>query len=448
MMFKWSLYFEQLAEELGRGDRTVQLDIAALEQSWDAFRNIEYPLATTPLVLKLDWETDHRSRMNSYHSLLEKTIRLCVEHVELSEYLGHSQVERQFVLAPLRTDRYIEICRIDGYIERGGGAFKILEHNSDSPAGIVFTPRLNALVRNIWQCCGQSPLDKHLGPKQFDDPSRTQQHFEKYVTKRAYGMAILQETGRSNKECHEMELAFTASGLPTVVADPSNVKTESGSVRANGQPVSVIWNKINTVGWRDYIRRNPSQVDKWLDLQNDDHVRHLNHFGARLVTENKRCLSLLQEPRFEVLFTNEERKLVRHIAPWARKCEPGKSVAWKGNEVDMRTLAATHREQFVIKEPYDIRGDGVTVGVDCSPIDWEIKVQRAFAEGLVLQEYVEPLQLPVCNLQNWSGQRVSNLSLDTFMFGGDIVGYGAKASAKHKVNLFKGGQKLAVLQGT
>lgn len=448
MAFKWALYFELLAEELGRKNKSVQLDITALEQSWDRFRNIDYPLATTPLVLNPDWERNHRAQMHCYLCLLEKTVQLCVEHAEISEYLGHSAIDRQFVLTPRRTDRYIEICRVDGYIDRSNGTLKILEHNSDSPAGIVFTPRLNALVLDIWRSFGLLELDKYLGAEQFDDPLRTQRHFESFVDARTPGLAILQEAGKSNVESIEMERSFTASGLPTRVVDPGEVTTQASGASANGQGISVIWNKINTVGWRDYLERNSSQVNKWLALQNDERICHLNHFGARLVAENKRCLSLLQEPRFEALFTDDERQLVKHMLPWARKFEPGKRVAWKDNEIDMQTLATTHREQLVIKEPYDIRGDGVTVGIDCSPIEWENKVQRAFEQRLVLQEYVAPLQMPVCHTHHWSRQQISNLSLDTFMFSGDVVGYGAKASTKHKVNLFKGGQKIAVLQGT
>ena len=36
------------------------------------------------------------------------------------------------------------------------------------------------------------------------------------------------------------------------------------------------------------------------------------------------------------------------------------------------------------------------------------------------------------------------VSLDTFVFGGRFIGFGAKASNNERVNVFQGGRKLAV----
>lgn len=447
MIFDWPLYFAQLAEEITwqRGRQAVR--VAQLEAEWPVFRNISYLLSTTPLLVNQTWHQQHQENIRRYLSILEKVIRLCVEHPELSEYLGHSDTERHFVLTPLCTERYITICRLDGYVDRNSGNLKLLEHNSDSPAGILFSPRLNALVRKLWRELGQIPLEQYLAAQQFDNPAQTQALFASFMNGSGAEFAILQEAGKSNVESREMAQAFTASGLPTRVLDPQQLQSNGVRVCAEDIPIDVIWNKINTVYWRQYVQYHPDQADKWLKILHDGKLCHLNHFGARLVTENKRCLSLLQEECFAHFFTAEEHSLIRQMLPWASKFEPGKKVQWQGESLDLVTLARQERSNFVIKEPYDIRGDGVTVGCDCSAEEWEQKIAQALGEGFVLQEYIAPLQLPICNVKHWSPVQTCNLSLDTFLFAGQVAGYGAKASIRHRVNLFKGGQKLAVLVG-
>lgn len=447
-MLDWQLYLGALMEELqsNLGERRAQ--IRGIELNHPRFRNIEYPLATTPILLRAKWEREHRVRVEAYLRLLEKVVEMCVQHAEISAYLGHSDVEREFILTPKFTGRYIEVCRLDGYVDRRSGNFRILEHNSDSPAGTLFTPRLNALIRQVNGRFGPRALYKALADSKFDDPRFTRRFFESFVRAGVRGMAVLQQHGKSNAESLEMQAAFSDEGLTTVVCDPEEVLLEKNRIRACGVPISVIWNKINSVYWRDYAAGHPHVVDKWLRLLHDHRLAHLNHFGARLVAENKRCLSLLQEEYFSHLFSEGEHRLIAELLPWATKCEAGKTVYWRGAEYGLEELATAQREAFVIKEPYDIRGDGVTIGLDSPDAHWRTKLQQAFGAGYVLQEYVPPLQLPIANVEHWDPVVVANVSLDTFVFGGRIAGYGAKGSQKHKVNLFKGGQKLAVFVRT
>jgi glutathionylspermidine synthase len=350
------------------------------------------------------------------------------------------------VRTSLRAGRYITICRLDGYVDRGTGQLKLLENNSDAPAGILFSPRLNGLVRAIRRQLGGSGLEDSLADTQFDDPELTREMFAAFA-KGGGEFAILQETGKVNVESREMVKAFSSAGLTTQVGDPGDLILERDGVRLGGRRIDVAWNKINTVHWRNYVHENPGQGERWLRILQDGKMVHLNHFGARLVTENKRCLSLLHEEQFTRLYDDSERDLIRKILPWATKFEPNKLVEWEGRRMEVTTLARSARERFVIKEPYDIRGDGVTVGYDCDSDQWNAKISQAVESGWVLQEYIAPLQLPVHHPMSSSAVRMCNLSLDTFVFNGEVAGYGAKASTRHRVNLFQGGQKVAVFVG-
>jgi len=65
-------------------------------------------------------------------------------------------------------------------------------------------------------------------------------------------------------------------------------------------------------------------------------------------------------------------------------------------------------------------------------------------QGFVVQRYIQPMTYPIISFQRKPLVLPMNVSIDSFMFGGRLVGFGSKASLEDKVNLFKGGQKLAV----
>ena len=68
----------------------------------------------------------------------------------------------------------------------------------------------------------------------------------------------------------------------------------------------------------------------------------------------------------------------------------------------------------------------------------------AWDSGAVLQSYVSPARYPVLRAGEDAPSDL-NVSLDSFVFDGRLVGLGSKASAGSKVNLFQGGVKLAVM---
>ena len=52
MVFEWTLYFAQLAEEIRWWQDQRAERVSKLEATWPTFRNIAYPLSTTPLIIR------------------------------------------------------------------------------------------------------------------------------------------------------------------------------------------------------------------------------------------------------------------------------------------------------------------------------------------------------------------------------------------------------------
>jgi hypothetical protein len=175
----------------------------------------------------------------------------------------------------------------------------------------------------------------------------------------------------------------------------------------------------------------------------------INSHGARFVAEAKTSLAVLQSAALADRLTPDERALVARVVPWtvqldrdARDAE----VEYEGARRPLATLAIERRAELVLKQRYDIRGDGVTVGRSTPAAAWAEALGAAWGTGAVLQRYVAPTRYPV-RLLGGGPAAPLHTSLDSFVFDGRLVGLGAKASAHDKVNLFQGGSKLAVVAG-
>jgi hypothetical protein len=325
---------------------------------------------------------------------------------------------------------------------------RFLENNTDCPAGILFTERLNLLVDRIVERAAPDaagklvklPLDQTDCARQELLAAYRQQGGEKEDP----AIAILQIKGRSNVESVEMAEEFSARGTATFVADPREVAVSSNGVEVEGRAADIVWNKVNTVYWNQLVADSPSLLGRWAEAIASRRVCHVNPFGARYVTESKSCAAFFQEPEFARHFEEPEREFLRRVLPWSRKVEGGKVVEYGGEEREITELLLSRQADFVIKEPYDIRGDGVTIGRGVARDQWVEKVESAARAGYTAQEFISGQAYPV--LVEVSEMKVSPMtaSLDSFMFGGRLRGLGSKAGTGYKVNVFQGGRKLAV----
>ena len=111
-------------------------------------------------------------------------------------------------------------------------------------------------------------------------------------------------------------------------------------------------------------------------------------------------------------------------------------------EYNLKDLAITYKDSFVLKIAYDIRGDGVTIGKSVTQDEWRDLIEKNWNKPFILQEFIEPPTTSIFKSQDHSEQM--KFSLDFFMFNGKFQGFGSKVSNSDKLNIFKGGSKLAI----
>lgn len=389
------------------------------------FQNTPYPLSRLPLLVEAAAVDRARAQVERYVRLLEWVIRDYRASAETRAWFGFPEWSERLSLA--HPEERVRVCRLDGYVAASTQALRVLENNADAPAGTLFTPQLNRFTRALWG---------EVAPARLPMEGEGDPFIELIV--RASGVArprivVLQPTGRSNNECMQLVALMRARGLDAELADPRALGASPEGFSLGGRPIDVIWNKINALSWGRVIAEAPELVGRWAPALATGRTAHLNGFTARAVVESKMALAFVQRDAVRARLPEALRPALE-LLPRARRLAPG----------EVLEDALAEREQRVLKEVYDIRGDGVTVGRAVSQAEWAARLEAALGTGAIVQDHVEPTRAPV--LFEDGREALLRHSLDWFVFDGEVVGLGSKANAGHKVNLFQGGTKLSVVQ--
>lgn len=443
-MIDWLLGSRVAAALAEHPDRTASV-LAGVLDAAPCFQNAGYPVSPLPLYARHADAAAWVPVAERYVALLGKIVRLYREEEEIRRWYALSPAAEALIAADRRLDDSVPVCRLDGYLEQGTERLRLLENNADAPAGTLFSPRVNHLVQQVLDGTGGpapacSPLTFTAETALLDLLGQTLGRAG--LSPGDPRVAVLQFAGQANRESHEMARTFRAAGGYAVVADPRELRLDGDRVRFGTERVNVCWNKVNTVGWRTVVEPDPDLVQRWTAALSGGAFVHVNPFGARYVAESKFSLALPQDPRFAALFTAAERQLVDTLLPWARRL--AKDAVADDEQTPLRQDVLDRQNEYVIKEPYDIRGDGVTVGRAVRRTTWEEAVGRAMEGGLLAQRYVAPTGYPVLRAGQAPLMVAMPVSFDTFVFGGRVVGFGSKASLNARLNVFQGGQKLAV----
>jgi hypothetical protein len=394
------------------------------------FQNKDFPLSPVPVLVRHDSAARLVPSLAAYGRLLGKVVALYRERPDVRAFYGLDPTADRLIDADRSLGDAPWVCRLDGYLEAGTERLRVLENNADSPAGTLFTARINDLVARI--ASAEPSALTYTGEHRFLDSLRSAGADPNHI-------AILQPAGSPNAESVELAESMRSAGIEAYLADPRSIEIDGDRVRFDGRPADLCWNKVNTVSWLAYCA-DPGFVDRWAHAVGATALAHVNPFGARYVAENKLTLAFVQQPEFADLFTPADRDLVAELLPWSRKLTPD-AVDDDGVRLAERLLADPR--EFVLKQHYDIRGDGVTIGHDCPPGQWRDAVAAGLRAGHLVQRRVVPTSYPVVRAGS-AAVHAMPISMDTYLLGGEVAGFGAKAGRNAKINIFQGGQKLAV----
>src|SRR5262249_31741278 len=143
--------------------------------------------------------------------------------------------------------------------------------------------------------------------------------------------------------------AFTAGGVPTIIADPRDLEyAPAGSTRApglyaNGERIDYVYRRVLI---NDMVAR-PAECKALVDAYEQRAVCVANSLRCK-IPHKKAFFAVLTDEGHADLFCADERDVIRRHVPWTVIVEDGR-VTRDGESIDLLPHLRRHRDRFVIK---------------------------------------------------------------------------------------------------
>jgi hypothetical protein len=441
-MISWDAALAVAGALRSRGRATSEA-VENLTKTAPVFQNKEFPLSPLPLLIGEPAAAVLAEDAQAYVRLLNKIVRLYFDEEQIRAWFNLGDAAQALILADRALGGEVAVCRLDGYLQQRTERHFLLENNADAPAGSMFSARINRLVSDLLATLGiDSP---ELSPLTYSGDDTLLgvigECAQRIGAGRPEHIAILQFAGKATRESEEMAKAFSRDGTDAFIADPRELTISGGRAYFGNRPADACWNKINTAGWRGIMEADGELITSWCRALATTGLVSVNPFGSRYIAESKLSLALPREPRFTDLFTDDERELAGRMLPWGRLVTKDAFAADETSS--LYDDLVENPGKYVLKQPYDIRGDGVTIGRSASRSGWDDALATAVDEGHLAQAYIAPASYLTYEAATGAIVPMA-VSLDTYVLNGKAAGFGAKASLNSRVNVFQGGQKIAV----
>ena len=234
--------------------------------------------------------------------------------------------------------------------------------------------------------------------------------------------------------------AFVARGVPTTICDPRELRFEAGVLRANGQPIDLVYRRVLI---NDIVSR-PDECRALVDAYARRAVCVANSLRCK-IPHKKAFFAVLTDEARAGLFSARERDLIARHVPWTVLVREGRIVR-RGERVDLVPYLRAHRETLVIKPNDEYGGTGVTLGWETDAAAWDRAIARALGEaprGWVAQERIaiRREKFPVCGS---AGLEVRDMLVDfaPYLFRGRLAGFLTRLSATGLANVTSGGGQV------
>ncbi|GAA0319363.1 hypothetical protein NE235_07350 [Actinoallomurus spadix] len=397
---------------------------AAVREAADAERLVKtengrtapYPMLASLVQLTADAERHLARHVPLVVSAWRKVLLAHRTDARVRDFLAVPAVLRAWVDAAPIGDYRVDFCRFD-LVGGDVATARVVEFNANCPGGVLFTSAYAALWRDVppvrdvleeWGVARTRLDDRHwfpeflrtaVGPECADGP-----------------FGIFHKTGGNVLELDRMTDLLAETGHSAVRVDPGLEDWLARDLRA---------------GYLKYgVQPVLADIARWpafLDRVSSGKLRIANPLAGRWIGDNKLCLALLSDPRFSGMFTAAEQEAVERLIPYSRKV---------GDGVEPADLLAD-RAGWVVKGPYDTRGNSVYVGSEQEEDRWRTVVRRAAEDGWLAQRAVPAYR------REWQG-RPCYQDLSIVLLHGAWAGYTSRISESLRVNVAQGGGRQVV----
>src|SRR5262245_13041804 len=329
--------------------------------------------------------------------------------------------------------------RLDAFLSADGAECWFVEANLESPAGIGYDEALaevfdelepmrtfrrtyRAEALPVRQALQQLLLDTYRAWGGAGTPTVAIVDFREVVTM---------------SEFEHLRDRFAAEGVPTVIADPADLRYDGKRLFAGDTPIDLVYRRILQ---HEFLAKY--DLDHPLVLAYADRaVCVVNPFRTKPV-HTKLIMALLSDEDGSAagLLDAEERAAVARHVPWSRHFRAG-ATRYQGERVDLFAFARRARERLALKPHDDYGGQGVLLGWTVDQTTWERALDQALGSPHVIQARVP---VPAEDYPTWTpeeGLRFTPryVDADPCVFGDRALGCLTRIAATALLNVSAGG---------
>jgi uncharacterized circularly permuted ATP-grasp superfamily protein len=176
---------------------------------------------------------------------------------------------------------------------------------------------------------------------------------------------------------------FTREGFETIITSPQKFTIHKGKAMVGDKEVNLVYRRVIT---RELLEKK-EETGVFVRCIGEGLVCCCNSFRSYIVG-NKKVLSIITDPRFQAIYTEEEIAAIRETIPWTKILADSVEL-YERKEVHLKDFVLRNRNKLVLKPANMYGGKDVHIGNETDPGTWqEIMEAHIGDESWVVQEYV------------------------------------------------------------
>ena len=387
-----------------------------------------------PVLVRQEYGATLRRFVRSYHSAIETIVDASSKDPGVREVLRLPKELREDVDGDHHpaNDR-VHLCRLDLLLDVNGG-FRVLETNANCPGAVLSCGIASRRWRDyLSSACIEMP--KPLNHESVNWMARWFIQTATVATDIAPAfVALFREDGGNRLELPGLARQLADEGVEAVEVDPRELTlSASGVASVRGRRVHHGYWKL---GIREFTRMRPT-LDAFAAAVRQRTVFVQNGLRGRLIGDNKLCLAILSDPKFERLLDAKDLHVIRNHIPWSRAL-----ITCTKQEVER---VRSNRAAYVLKRPLDTRGRGVIVGRGLkTQTEWDHALRSAINEGWLVQEFCTTTETRA----DFRGGLMHRHDLSVGVINGNLAGAFLRSSGELRLNVARTGRLHPVFMET
>ena len=404
-----------------------------------------------PFFLSPEDEQRVRVVAETIADLGERVVAAALEDRSLFAQLHLRPEEERLARLPAGYGRASTASRLDAFLLPD--SLKFAEYNGESPAGAGYAETLAEIFRELPV---MAAFAKHyevhsypLSAKLLD--ALIMSYLDWGGTSKRPQMAIVDwREVPTWSEFEILQARFEKMGVPVLLADPRDLMFDGKTLAAHGEKIDLVYRRVLI---NDIVAR-PKECEALVKAYSANAACVANTFRCK-IPHVKAFFAVLTEDRNAVLFSHDERALIRRHVPWTRVVGDVRTMHY-GDPVELLAFIRKERENLVLKPSDEYGGTGVTLGWETSEKDWDATTGKAVAAAeaggdagcWIVQERIPIRRELFPYIAKAGGVEFQDMLVDfaPYLFRGKLCGFLTRLSATGLANVTSGGGQVPALR--